>query len=226
AVARARTRALVVADMPFLSYHTGAADAVRNAGRFLQEAGASAVKIEGGRARADIVRALVTADIPVMGHIGLTPQSVNTFGGYRVQGKSPSQVESLLDDARALDEAGVFSIVLEGMPALGGALVTRAVRVPTIGIGAGHGCDGQILVTHDLLGFGESAPARFVRRYADLSAAIASAARAFAADVRSGDYPAERESYPAPADLEAELRSRARGGVPDGVPDKVREPSR
>jgi len=219
AVARARPRALVVADMPFLSYHTGPADAVRNAGRFLQEAGAEAVKIEGGRGRADIVRAFVAADIPVMGHIGLTPQSVNTLGGYRVQGKSLSQVDALLADALALEEAGVFSIVLEGMPAKVGGLVTRAVSVPTIGIGAGPDCDGQVLVTHDLLGFTSTAPARFVRRYADLNAAVTEAARRFAEDVRGGNYPSERESYPAPPEIEAELSRRL-------APDDVTEPRR
>jgi len=208
AVVRARTRALVVADMPFLTYHTGAGDAVRNAGRLVQEAGAEAVKVEGGRARAEIVRALVAADIPVMGHIGLTPQAIHALGGYRVQGKSLSQLGDLLEDARALEEAGVFSIVLEGMPARVAGLVTRAVSVPTVGIGAGPDCDGQVLVTHDMLGFTATAPARFVRRYADLSDIIAEAGRRFAADVRSGQYPSERESYPAPAEMEAELDRR------------------
>jgi len=208
AVVRARTRALVVADMPFLTYHTGAGDAVRNAGRLVQEAGAEAVKVEGGRARAEIVRALVAADIPVMGHIGLTPQAIHALGGYRVQGKSLSQLGDLLEDARALEEAGVFSIVLEGMPARVAGLVTRAVSVPTVGIGAGPDCDGQVLVTHDMLGFTATAPARFVRRYVDLSDIIAEAGRRFAADVRSGQYPSERESYPAPAEMEAELDRR------------------
>ena len=208
AVVRARTRALVVADMPFLTYHTGAGDAVRNAGRLVQEAGAEAVKVEGGRARAEIVRALVAADIPVMGHIGLTPQAIHALGGYRVQGKSLSQLGDLVEDARALEEAGVFSIVLEGMPARVAGLVTRAVSVPTVGIGAGPDCDGQVLVTHDMLGFTATAPARFVRRYADLSDIIAEAGRRFAADVRSGQYPSQRESYPAPAEMEAELDRR------------------
>ena len=219
AVARARPRALVVADMPFLSYHTGPADAVRHAGRFLQEAGAEAVKVEGGRSRADIVRAMVAADIPVMGHIGLTPQAVNALGGYRVQGKTLSQVDALLADARALEQAGVFALVLEGIPAKVGALVTRAVSVPTIGIGAGPECDGQVLVTHDLLGFTSTAPARFVRRYADLNAAIVDAGRRFAEDVRGGSYPSERESYPAPPELEAELDARL-------APEAVTEPRR
>lgn len=211
AVARAKPRALVIGDMPFLSYHTGVRDAVRNAGRFIQEAGAEAVKIEGGRARADVVRGLVDADIPVMGHLGLTPQAVNRLGGYRVQGKSLSAVDTLLDDARALEEAGVFSIVLEAMPAEVGALVTRATGVPTIGIGAGPGCDGQVLVLHDMLGLGETAPARFVRRYADLRQAITRAAEAFAADVRTGAYPSEAESYPCPPELSRELAARLEG---------------
>jgi len=208
AVARARPRALVVGDMPFLSYHTGPSDAVRNAGRFLQEAGAEAVKVEGGLARIEIVRALVAADIPVMGHIGLTPQSVNALGGYRVQGKSLSQVEALLEDARALEAAGVFSIVLEGMPAQAGRLLTQAVTVPTIGIGAGPDCDGQVLVTHDLLGFTESSPPRFVRRYTDLRHTVVQAALEFASDVRAGRYPNQRESYPCPPELAAALEAK------------------
>ncbi len=208
AVARARTRALVVGDMPFLSYHTGPADAVRNAGRFLQEAGAQAVKLEGGRARAATVAAVVEADIPVMGHIGLTPQAVNSMGGYRVQGRSLDQVELLLDDARALCDAGVFSIVLEGIPAAVAKLITQSVPVPTIGIGAGPDCDGQILVLHDMAGMSSTTPARFVRRYADLSQALAQAAAAFAADIRSGSYPSEKESYPTPPELERALDER------------------
>ncbi len=207
AVARARTRALVVADMPFLSYQTGTSEAIRNAGRFLQEAGAEAIKLEGGRPRAELVRALVEAGIPVMGHIGLTPQSVNVLGGYRVQGKSADQVEALLADARALEQAGAFSIVLEGMPAEVGSLVTRAVSVPTIGIGAGPDCDGQVLVVHDLVGFGEASPARFVRRYADVGGVVTEAARAFASDVREGRFPSERESYPCPPELTAGLQA-------------------
>ena len=205
AVARAVTRALVVADMPWLTYHTGPADAVRHAGRLVQEAGAEAVKLEGGRARLEVVRALVNAEIPVMGHLGLTPQSVHVLGGYRVQGKKLSQAEALVDDARALEEAGVFSIVLEGMPGAVGRLVTQAVSVPTIGIGAGPDCDGQVLVLHDLIGLGETTPPRFVRRYADAGRLITDAAAAFARDVRSGDFPSERESYPTPPGLEERL---------------------
>ncbi|MGH9867377.1 MAG: 3-methyl-2-oxobutanoate hydroxymethyltransferase [Candidatus Polarisedimenticolia bacterium] len=205
AVARAATRALVVADMPWLTYHTVPADAVRNAGRLVQEAGAEAVKLEGGRARLEVVRALVNAEIPVMGHLGLTPQSVHVMGGYRVQGKRLSQAEAIVEDARALEEAGVFSIVLEGMPAAVGRMVTEAVGVPTIGIGAGPGCDGQVLVVHDLIGLGEITPPRFVRRYADVGRIITEAASSFVRDVRSGDFPSERESYPTPPGMEERL---------------------
>ena len=208
AVARAHPRALVVGDMPFLSYHTGLPDAVRNAGRFIQEAGAQAVKVEGGRSRADVVRAIVSAEIPVMGHIGLTPQSIVTFGGYRVQGKTIEAVEALVEDARALEEAGVFAIVIEGVPASVGRLLTSSVSVPTIGIGAGADCDGQILVTNDLLGFGDTTPPRFVRRYADLRATIPEAVRSFASDVAAGRFPSEKETYPSPPQLEEELAAR------------------
>ena len=208
AVTRARPRALVVADMPFLSYHTGTADAVRNAGRFVQEAGAEAVKVEGGRSRIAVVKALVDAEVPVMGHIGLTPQSINVLGGYRVQGRTLSAVDGLVEDARALEAAGVFSLVLEAMPPEIGRLLTRSVSIPTIGIGAGPDCDGQILVIHDLVGFTDTAPPRFVRRYADVSGTIAEATRAFAADVRSGSFPSSRESYACPPELREELGER------------------
>jgi 3-methyl-2-oxobutanoate hydroxymethyltransferase len=207
AVARARPSALVVADMPFLSYHTCREDAVRNAGRLVREAGAEAVKIEGGRRRAGVVAAIVDADIPVMGHIGLTPQAVHAMGGYRVQGRTPEAVEALLDDARALEEAGAFGIVLEGIPAEAARLVTRSTGVPTIGIGAGPWCDGQILVVHDLLGWSAGPVPKFVRRYADLRAAAVEAVRAFAADVAGGRFPAEAESY------SAGVRSGADGGA-------------
>jgi 3-methyl-2-oxobutanoate hydroxymethyltransferase len=205
AVTRAATRALVVADMPWLSYHTGPADAVRHAGRLVQEAGAEAVKLEGGRNRLDVVRALVDAEIPVMGHLGLTPQSVHVMGGYRVQGKKMSQAEALVEDARALEAAGIFALVLEGMPSAVGRLLTQSVSIPTIGIGAGPDCDGQVLVIHDLVGLGQGTPPRFVRRYADVGAAITDAARSFGADVRSGAFPSERESYPTPPEMQAHL---------------------
>jgi 3-methyl-2-oxobutanoate hydroxymethyltransferase len=196
AVARARPRALVVVDMPWLSYHTTPADAVRNAGRLIQEGGADAVKLEGGTERLDVIRAVTGAEIPLMGHLGLTPQSVLRFGGYRVQGRGAEAVQHLVDSARALEEAGCFSLVLEGIPAPAARTVTEAVGIPTIGIGAGKDTDGQILVTHDLAGFGSERVPRFVRRYADLSADLAEAARRFAADVREGRFPGDAETYP------------------------------
>jgi 3-methyl-2-oxobutanoate hydroxymethyltransferase len=196
AVARARPRALVVADMPWLSYHTTPADAVRNAGRLVQEGGADAVKLEGGVERLEVIRAVTGAEIPLMGHLGLTPQSVLRFGGYRVQGRGAEAVRHLVDSARALEEAGCFALVLEGIPSAAALAVTEAVGIPTIGIGAGRDTDGQILVTHDLAGFGGDRVPRFVRRYADLSATLADAARRFAADVREGRYPDDSETYP------------------------------
>jgi 3-methyl-2-oxobutanoate hydroxymethyltransferase len=208
AVARGATRALVVGDMPYLSYQTGRRDAVRNAGRFLKEGGAAAVKLEGGRRRAPLVRALIDAEIPVMGHIGLTPQAVHLMGGYRVQGKGPDAARALLEDALALEAAGVFSLVIEGVPESVGREVTRAVGVPTIGIGAGRFCDGQVLVFHDLVGLGSGPPPKFARRYARLADAIERAARAFAEDVRSGAFPSEAEVYTAPTPL-APLSARA-----------------
>jgi 3-methyl-2-oxobutanoate hydroxymethyltransferase len=202
AVVRGTRRALVVGDMPYLSYHTGRRDAVRNAGRFLKEAGAAAVKIEGGRRRAALVRSLVEAEIPVMGHVGLTPQSVHLMGGYRVQGKRIDEARALVEDAQALEEAGIFALVLEGMPEPVGRMITEATNVPTIGIGAGRFCDGQVLVFHDLVGLGQGPAPRFVRRYADLAGAITDAARRFVDDVRSGDYPSAAETYSVPAPVE------------------------
>ena len=208
AVARAARHALVVGDMPYMSFQTGRRDAIRNAGRFLKEGGAAAVKIEGGRKRAALVRALLDAEIPVMGHIGLTPQSVHLMGGYRVQGKKTEQARALLDDAVALEEAGAFALVLEGVPETVGRAVTGAIGIPTIGIGAGRFCDGQVLVFHDLVGLGEGAPPRFVRRYANVGEVIAAAARRFIGDVRDGTFPSDAESYSAPAAVE----SRKAGG--------------
>jgi 3-methyl-2-oxobutanoate hydroxymethyltransferase len=208
AVVRGTRRALVVGDMPYLSYQASRRDAIRNAGRFLKEAGAAAVKIEGGRRRAPLAGALVEAEIPVMGHVGLTPQSVHLMGGYKVQGKRVDEAQALVDDARALEEAGVFSIVLEGIPEAVGRRITEAVGVPTIGIGAGRHCDGQVLVFHDLVGLGTGPAPRFVRRYADLAGVIADAARRFADDVRSGGYPSEAETYSAPAPVTAPARAR------------------
>lgn len=194
AVARTSPRALVVSDMPWLSYHLDAADTVANAG-VLVRAGAAAVKLEGGRSRVPMVEALVDAQIPVMGHLGLTPQSVNLMGGFKIQGRQAEAAAKLADDARSLVDAGVFAIVVEGVPAEVTAAVTAAVPVPTIGIGAGPHCDGQVLVLHDLLGLDDSLAPRFVRRYASLKAEGVKAVAAFAADVRSGDFPTHEESY-------------------------------
>ena len=210
AVRRGVERALLVSDMPYGSYHTGADDAVRAALRLVKDGGAEAVKLEGGRARAELVSRLVAEEIPVMGHIGLTPQSVNKLGGFRLQGKTVEAARQLVEDARALEAAGVFALVLEVIPREIARLVTEAVGVPTIGIGAGEHCDSQILVTHDLVGFSFSRTRpRFVRQYADLRAQMTEAVTRFADDVRSGAYPAENESYPLPAEAAAELEGEA-----------------
>ncbi len=204
AVHRAGTRALVVADMPWLSYHLEPTDAVRNAA-VLVRAGAEAVKLEGGAARVPAIRAIVAAEIPVMGHLGLTPQSVHAMGGYRVQARDDAAAAALVDDARALQAAGCFAVVLEGVPDVAAAAVTDALSIPTIGIGAGPACDGQVLVFHDLVGYGTARPAKFVRRYAELFDMASAAVAAWAADVRAGSFPADAETYhavdrgPAPA---------------------------
>ena len=194
AVARARPKALVVADMPWMSYHVSREETVRNAARLLR-AGASAVKVEGGHKRLDAIGAILDAEIPVMGHLGLTPQSVHMMGGFKVQAKEFDAARLLLDDALALAEAGCFSIVLECVPDAVATTVTEAVPVPTIGIGAGASCDGQVLVFHDLLGLNGGRPPKFVRRYADLRADATAAVAQFADDVRSGRYPSEAETY-------------------------------
>jgi len=208
AVRRGTERALLVADMPYGSYHTGADDAVRAALRLVKEGGAEAVKLEGGRARVEIVRRLVAEEIPVMGHIGLTPQSVNKLGGFRLQGKTAGAARALVEDARALEAAGAFALVLEVVPREIAKIVTASVSIPTIGIGAGEYCDAQVLVIHDLLGlsFSPTRP-RFVRQYADLRAQMTEAISRFAEDVRSGAYPAENESYPLPREAAAELEA-------------------
>ncbi len=205
AVTRVRPSPLVVVDMPYLSYHTGPRDAVLAAGRLVREGGAEAVKLEGGRNRVEVIRALVDAEIPVVGHLGLTPQSLLRMGGYRVQGRALREVERLLADAEALVEAGIFLLVLEGVPARVAALVTERVPVPTIGIGAGAGCDGQVLVIHDLLGLSPGPAPRFVRRYADLHAAAVDAVRRFADDVRARQFPSREESYRLPRETAAAL---------------------
>jgi 3-methyl-2-oxobutanoate hydroxymethyltransferase len=204
AVARARPRCLIVSDMPWLSYHLSVDDAVRNAAALIRS-GARAVKLEGGLSRVAVVEAITRAEIPVMGHLGLTPQSVLAMGGYRVQARSPDAAHVLMDSAKALVAAGCFAIVLEGVPDLVAARVTEAVDVPTIGIGAGPACDGQVLVFHDLLGLGARVPPKFVRRYADLAGVAVAAVEAYAADVRGGTFPGEAESYHASTDLKEAL---------------------
>ncbi|HEX9799952.1 MAG TPA: 3-methyl-2-oxobutanoate hydroxymethyltransferase [Thermoanaerobaculia bacterium] len=196
AARRGTQRALLVADMPYGSFHLGPEQAVANALRFVKEAGAQAVKIEG--ARVDVVRALVDAEIPVMGHVGLTPQSIHRFGGFKVQGRGAEAREALLAAAVALEEAGAFSVVLECIPTELAREVAERLAVPTIGIGAGPHCDGQVLVWHDLLGIEERIAPRFVRRYAQLGVATREAVEAFAADVRSGAFPAPAESFEDP----------------------------
>jgi 3-methyl-2-oxobutanoate hydroxymethyltransferase len=195
AVSRAAKRALVVGDMPFLSYQTDVAHAVENAGRFLAEGGCAAVKVEGGGRVLPAVEAILAADIPVMGHVGLTPQSYHKLGGFKVQGREPETARRIREDAKALAEAGCFAVVLECVPSALAAEVTREIAVPTIGIGAGPDCDGQVLVFHDVMGLTRDLRPRFVRRYADLSAAIEEAAKGFTRDVKSGGFPAAEESF-------------------------------
>jgi 3-methyl-2-oxobutanoate hydroxymethyltransferase len=204
AVGRARPRAMVVADLPWLSYHLSTDEGVRNAATLVR-AGAAAVKLEGGRVRVPVVRALVDAEIPVMGHLGLTPQSVHTMGGYRVQGQQADAAEALVADAVALAEAGCFAIVLECVPREVARLVTETVPVPTIGIGAGPDCDGQVLVLHDLVGLDDRITAKFVRRYGALKAAGVAAVAAYADDVRAARFPADAESYHLSDDAAAAL---------------------
>lgn len=195
AVARAVRRALVIADMPFMSYQVSADEALRNAGRFLKEAGAAAVKMEGGLPMVPTVRRAIDAGIPVMGHLGLVPQSIHRFGGYGVRGRSESERSFLKESAHALDEAGCFSIVLEAIPADLATEISQAIKIPTIGIGAGVGCDGQILVTNDLLGLFEDFHPKFVRRYADLAQVMRNAFARYIDDVRERRFPAEHEGY-------------------------------
>jgi 3-methyl-2-oxobutanoate hydroxymethyltransferase len=193
-VARGVRRALVVGDMPFGSYQVSPEDAVRSAIRFVKEGGAHAVKLEGGCGAAAAIGRIVAAEIPVLGHVGLTPQAVHRMGGYRVQGRSAGERQRVLDDARAVEAAGACAVVLEGMPADLAAEITRSLAIPTIGIGAGPACDGQVLVMHDLLGLSEWTPS-FVKQYANLGALASQAARSFAEEVASGKFPAEEHSY-------------------------------
>ncbi|HEY7163871.1 MAG TPA: 3-methyl-2-oxobutanoate hydroxymethyltransferase [Candidatus Binatia bacterium] len=193
AVVRGRSRALVVGDMPFLSFQVSKEEAVRNAGRFLQEAGAEAVKLEGGVDRRETIAAIARAGIPVMGHVGLTPQSVHRFGGYRVQGKENR--EQILNDALAVEDAGGFAIVLEGIPTDLAAVITERLTIPTIGIGAGPCCDGQVLVIHDMLGIFDDFTPKFVKRYADVKGVITGAVQSFITEVREQKFPTEEHSF-------------------------------
>lgn len=204
AVRRGVRKALLVVDMPYGSYHGDKNEAVRNAVRFVKESGAEAVKVEGGERRMDVIAQIVEAEIPVMGHIGLTPQSMHAFGGFRVQGKSAEAAEQLLRDARAVEAAGAFSVVVESVPREIGARITSELRIPTIGIGAGPECDGQILVLHDMIGLSVGRTPKFARRYANVGEAIRNAVGAYAEDVREGRFPADEESY----HLSSEVRER------------------
>jgi len=207
AVHRAVKRALLVADMPYGSYQVDAKQAVLNATRFVKEGGAEVVKIEGGEKRTDLIRHIIDAEIPVAGHIGLTPQSVHMMGGYRVQGKDLRAVEQLMRDAVALDRAGVACLFLEGIPREVGAMITAEVETPTIGIGAGPECDGQVLVFHDILNLSFASPAKFVRCYGDAASLISQAVQSFAADVRSRQYPSDEESYHLPKETKVALET-------------------
>jgi 3-methyl-2-oxobutanoate hydroxymethyltransferase len=205
AVRRAVQRALLVADMPYGTFHTGDDDAVRNALRLVKEGGAEAIKLEGGHKRVQLVKRLVDEEISVMGHIGLTPQSINQLGAYRVQGKTPKAAQQLIDDAKALEDAGAFAVVLEVVPREIAKMITESISIPTIGIGAGVHCDIQVLVLHDMLGLSFGKQARFVRPYANLRQAMTDAVSRYADDVRNGTYPSEAESYGLPAETAAEL---------------------
>lgn len=195
AVARAKPAALVLGDLPWLSFHISVEETVHNAGRLMREGRAEAVKLEGGRKRLPMIEALLSAEIPVMGHLGLTPQSIHAMGGYRVQGRGVEAARELVEDARALAHAGVFAIVLEGVPDIVAQIVTREVQVPTIGIGAGPSCDGQVLVYHDVLGLHQGRLPKFVRQYTHLADIATEALERFFADIEAGTFPADNESY-------------------------------
>jgi 3-methyl-2-oxobutanoate hydroxymethyltransferase len=194
AVRRAEPKALLVADMPFMSYQTGIEDACRNSGRMIKEGGAEAVKVEGGSNMAHVIRAISSIDIPVMAHIGLTPQSVHRMGGYKVQGRN-DQAERVMNDALAIQDAGAFAVVLEGIPAKLAADISAKLTIPTIGIGAGPACDGQVLVIHDILGLCEKYSPKFVKRYADIAPLISGAVKQYVDEVRAGEFPTEEHSF-------------------------------
>ena len=208
AVTRAQPRALVIGDMPWLSYHISPEETVRNAGRLIREGHVDAVKLEGGRKRLPMIEAILAAEIPVMGHLGLTPQSVRAMGGYRVQGRQANPARELLEDARALAAAGVFALVLEGMPDVLGRAITEAVAIPTIGIGAGPHCDGEVQVIHDILGLFPDFTPKHTRRYAEVGKLVQDAAAAYVADVRSRAFPTAKQS----ASMDASVIERLRSG--------------
>jgi len=210
AVRRGTKRALLVADMPYGSFHVSIDESVRNAVRLVKEAGAEAVKIEGGERRLELISRLVEAEIPVMGHVGLTPQSINALGGFRVQGKTSEAADQLERDACAVESAGAFSIVIESVPRELGARITQKLRIPTIGIGAGPDCDGQVLVFHDFAGLTLGHKPKFARQYANLASEISRAAAEFCSDVRAGRFPSDSESYHTPAELRDQLLARPR----------------
>jgi len=199
AVTRGNKHSLVVADMPYLSYEIDPKEALRIAGRFVKEGGAEAVKVEGGIEVGPVIKELVRINVPVMGHLGLTPQAVNRLGGYRVQGRRPQEADKMLTDARILEGAGVFAIVLEAVPEDLAREITKKVGVPTIGIGAGKGCDGQILVVDDMLGMGAGPTPKFVKRYAELRTAMVDAVKSYAEEVRTGEFPGPDHTYSSPA---------------------------
>ncbi|GLV59438.1 3-methyl-2-oxobutanoate hydroxymethyltransferase [Dictyobacter sp. S3.2.2.5] len=208
AVAQAQPRALIVTDMPWLSYHISIEETIRNAGRLVREGEAEAVKLEGGRKRLPMIEALLAAEIPVMGHLGLTPQSVHAMGGYKVQGKELEAAHELLKDARALAEAGVFALVLEGIPDVLAQIITQEIDIPTIGIGAGPHCDGQVLVFHDVLGLTTNHLPKFVRQYAQLAEIATSALKQYSADVQAGTFPADSETYHTHKEVARTLKSQ------------------
>ncbi|MCD8091000.1 MAG: 3-methyl-2-oxobutanoate hydroxymethyltransferase [Clostridiales bacterium] len=195
AVSRGAKNALVIADMPFMSYHVSIEESCRNAGRLIKEGGASAVKLEGGKEFAEVIKAIVRCQIPVCGHIGLTPQSINAFGGFKVQGKTAEAIKKLLEDAKALEEAGVFAAVVEGVPAKVGKMITESVSYPVIGIGAGKDCDGQVLVYQDMLGMYPDFKPKFVKQFANVGTIMTEAFKAYSDEVKSGAFPAEEHTY-------------------------------
>lgn len=223
AVRRATRHALLIADLPYGAYHLSEEQALETSLRFVKEGGAEAVKIEGGKKRVTLVRRLIDAEIPVMGHIGLTPQSVNRLGGYRVQGKTLESASGLLADAQAIEDAGAFSVVLEGMPRELAALITRQLRIPTIGIGAGPDCDGQVLVVHDLIGLSFQGRPKFVRQYTNLRETLRTVFEQFREDVLAGCYPDDTESYHWPASLREQFEKEAVRQTPSPLAVSRRE---